>query len=98
MKTLVFLLSLSYTCALAQGWVNFMNSPTTLFNVKNPDGTDVVLKGTYYFSLLAAPPDVVDFSQFTFTGLYATNQTVVGRFFGGTFLEAPNWAVGAAKS
>jgi hypothetical protein len=75
-----------------------MNSPATLFSVKNPDGTDVVLSGTYYFSLLAAPPGVVDFSQFTFTGLYATNQAVAGRFFGGTFLEAPNWVVGTAKS
>ena len=97
-RTLIFLLGLGYTCAVAQGWVNFMNSPSTLFSVKNPDGTDVVPNGTYYFSLLAAPTGVVDFSQFTLTGLYATNQATAGRFFGGTFLEAPSWPVGTAKA
>jgi hypothetical protein len=75
-----------------------MNSPATLFSVKNADGSDVGLHGTYYFSLLTAPPDVVDFSQFTFAGVYATNQSVAGRFFGGTFLEVPNWPVGTDKS
>ena len=98
-RPILFLsLNLSLTCATAQGWVNFMNSPATLFSVRNSDGVDVGLHGTYFFSLLTAPQDTVDFSQFTFTGVYATNQAVAGRFFGGTFLEVPNWPVGTNKS
>jgi len=98
-RPILFLLfNLRFTCAIAQGWVNFMNSPATLFSVRNSDGVDVGLHGTYFFSLLTAPPDTADFNQFTFTGVYATNQAVAGRFFGGTFLEVPNWPVGTNKS
>ena len=99
MKKCIVILWLALCAStFAQGWINFMNSPVTLFSVRNADGSDVGVHGTYYFSLLTASADVVDFSQFTFAGVYATNQSVAGRFFGGTFLQVPTWAVGTNKS
>lgn len=56
------------------------------------------MNGTYYFSLLVAPAGAADLAQFTFSGLYATNLAFAGRFSGGTFVPAPNWAVGTTKS
>src|SRR5579862_7957004 len=75
-----------------------MNSPATLFSVRNSDGTPVDLPGTYYFSLLTAPPGTTDPTLFSFSGVYATNLSAAGRFFGGTFLAVPNWAVGTNKA
>ena len=92
------LLSLIFPSAFAQGWVNFMNSPATLFSVRNSNGAQVGINGTYFFSILTAPLGTIDPGQFTFGGLYATNLQVAGRFSGGTFVSAPNWAVGTSKS
>lgn len=96
----IFGFGLWFTCstALAQGWINFMNSPGTLITISDSTGIQPVAQGTYYFSLLTAPPGIMDPAQFSFGGLYATNQTTPGRFFGGTFVQAPNWPVGANKS
>lgn len=84
--------------AFAQGWVNFMNNSATLFSVRNSSGAEASLQGTYYFSFLTAPPGTIDPAQFTFSGLYATNQAVPGRFSGGTFVVLPNWAAGTGES
>lgn len=82
----------------AQGWINFINSPTTLFSVRSSGGAEVGINGSYYFGLLTAPPGTVDPAQFSFSGVYATNAAVAGRFLGGTFLPVPNWEVGTSKS
>jgi hypothetical protein len=91
-------LSLVFPSAFAQGWINFLNSPVTLFSVRNSNGTEIGLNGTYYFSLLTAPVGTSDPAQFVFNGVYATNQPVAGRFFGGSFLAVPNWGIGSSKS
>jgi len=97
-RQLAFLLSLVCPTAFAQGWINFMNSPTTLFSVRNSNGAQVGINGTYYFSILTAPVGTIDPSQFSFGGLYATNLPVAGRFSWGTFVSVPDWAVGSSKS
>lgn len=97
-RTFFALLFLAAFSAFPQGWVNFMNSPATLFSVVDPGGPHVSSIGTFYFSLLTAPAGTGDPAQFTFSGLYATNQATAGRFFGGTFLAAPNWAIGSSQA
>lgn len=92
------LLSLIFPSAFAQGWINFMNSPATLFSVRDSTGAQVGINGTYFFSVLTAPLGTIDPGQFTFGGLYATNLQVAGRFAGGAFVSAPNWAAGTSKS
>jgi hypothetical protein len=83
--------------ASAQGVVNFFNSPSTLISA-GPVGQETPISapaGSYYFALLIAPSGTSNAVTFTFPGIYATNQDVAGRIFGGAVVPVPGWAVGA---
>jgi hypothetical protein len=94
----ILFLSFLFSSVLGQGWVNFRNDSESLFSVRNAEGAAVGLNGTYYFSLLTAPAGTIDIGRFTFSGVYATNLSVAGRFFGGSTVAVPNWAIGASES
>jgi hypothetical protein len=98
-RTLSVLLSLIFSSAGAQGLVNFFNNSATLFSARpdspaRPGGS----QGLYYFALLTAPEGTTDPNQFSFSGLYATNQTAWGRFFGGNAIAVPGWLPGTSRS
>ena len=72
---------------LAPGLVNFQNTSTRLVRT-GPNGELMNgPPGSYYFALLFDPDyngnDVNNPLNYTFTGLYATNQATAGRFRGG---------------
>jgi len=99
MKTFVAVLWLivATTGALAQGLINFANSPTTLISVGAgaPVGGGLVCGpvGTYLFGLLVSPTAT---GPFTFAGLYASNLVTSsgGRFSGGNGIAVPGWLPG----
>ena len=82
--------------AVAQGTVKFINSSTTLVS----NGTSLISGpvGSYYFALLTAPVGASDLRQFTFSGVYATNQATAGRLYGGSTVTVPGWPAGTARS
>lgn len=88
-----FLLAVLQWAASGQGIVNFFNNPSTLVSGGNlqPIGGPA---GSYYFALLIAPPATADVTQYSFTGVYATNASVPGRFTGAPFVAVPNLAAG----
>jgi hypothetical protein len=105
MKRALIILSLSLVTAatFAQGLVNFYNSQATLFNtVIYPGyGTPVSLDwtpGNFYFGLLTAPIGTSDPRQFSFSGVYATNMGMPGRFSGGGAVSVPGWMPGENRS
>lgn len=92
-----------WTAALGQGIVKFGNTPTTL--VSEYFGTPPAEltsgpPGSFYFGLMTAPAGVTDLSAFQFSGLYATNTAVPGRFQGGpnTGVTVPGWAAGTTRN
>lgn len=96
MKKLVLTLSLAVltTGAFAQGLINFLNQPATLFTI---EGTaQAAPGGTYRFALFTAPVGTVDANAFALAGggVYATNQAAAGRLFGGNGLQVAGWAPG----
>jgi len=99
MKKLAAILCLSAltTGAFAQGLVNFFNSSTTLSST-SASGTAVATSGaagSYYYGLLTSDTPT---GAFTFSGAYATNLAVAGRFTGGANVAVTGWAAGATKS
>src|SRR5690349_7810269 len=102
MKTIAAILLSGCVSAssLAQGFVIFANSPSTLVSATQghiPYDWSVTPvtgpAGSWYFGLLTSPSGTT--GTFTFTGLYATNvvNATGGRFRGGT-VQVPNWAAG----
>jgi PEP-CTERM motif-containing protein len=101
MKTalFIFLLSFGISAASAQGEINFINGPATLFTIREGSGAFVPPEpGTYYFALLTAPAGTTDPLQFTFSGVYATNFRVAGFLFGGNNVAVPGWMPGTSRS
>lgn len=98
MKKLAAILCLSAlaTGAFAQGLVSFLNTAGTLASANGVATTGAA--GTYYFGLFTAPRDSTDPLAFTFSGLYATNQTTAGRFNGGVNRQVTGWAPGETRS
>lgn len=82
----------------AQGIINFANNATTLVTAGPPAQTGFRWWGPCYFGLLTAPLGTTDPTQFTFSGLYATNLPATGRFRGGMGVMVPGWLPGAPKS
>lgn len=92
------MISLSGLSAAAQGLVNFNNTAATLFSA-GPAGPPInAVPGSFYFALLTAPLGATDPGQFSFSGIYATNTSVPGRFFGGSGVEVPGWLAGDTRS
>lgn len=98
MKKLAVILCLSAmaTGAFAQGLVSFLNTAGTLFTANG--GTASTAAQSYYFGLFTAPANTTDLAQFTFAGLYATNQAVAGRFNGGVGIQVTGWAPGTQRA
>lgn len=97
MKSLVavFWLGASLTGASAQGLINFFNTSSTLVTTDPPSGGTVGPHlGSYLFALLTSP---VGENNFTFAGVYGTNQAVAGRFSGGFGVAVNGWAPGTAR-
>src|SRR5579859_5700215 len=98
MKRIVSTLCLSMMAfgALAQGLINFENTPTTLISAVGVGNATTLSgpPGAYLFGLLIAPAPV---GPFTFSGLYATNivSSSGGRFSGGNGVAVSGWAPGA---
>jgi len=100
MKKLAAILCLSAltTGAFAQGLVNFFNNGTTLASF-GPNGAGAATTGaagSYYFGLLTSATGAA--GSFQFANVYATNQAVAGRFFGGASVTVAGWAAGATMS
>lgn len=111
MKKLAVLVCLGAleSAGFAQGSVNFFNTATTLTSAwqysTNGCGCYNFVRvltsgpvGTWFYGLLIAPPGTTDPTAFSFSGAYATNSTVPGRFFGGTGVTVTGWAPGASMS
>jgi hypothetical protein len=84
------------TSVFSQGLVNFFNNATTLISA-----SDTVMQGTagaYYFGLLIAPAGTRDFTLFTFSGAYGTNQATAGRFSGARPTVISNWPAGTTMA
>ena len=97
MKTLGALICIgaSLSGALGQGTINFFNTSSSLVSVGAYNGALMSgIPGSYYFALLTSP---VGLGNFTFAGVYATNQAVAGRFNGGVSVAVPGWAPGTAR-
>jgi len=99
MKKLAAILCLSAltTGAFAQGLVNFFNNGTTLASFGAAGNTQATsgAAGSYYFGLLTSATGAA--GSFTFANVYATNQAVAGRFFGGASVAVTGWAAGATE-
>ena len=103
MKKLAAILCLSAltTGAFAQGLVNFFNSATTLSSA-TINGTSSAAAnsrapgGAWYYGLLIGSGN--NANAFTFTGNYATNLAVAGRFTGGANVAAGGWGAGISTN
>jgi len=95
MKKLALALCLAAltTGAQAQGLVNFFNNATTLVSAGGATAA-----APLYFALYTAPLGTTSLDQFTFAGLYGTNQATAGRFSGGGGLVVNGWAPGTSRS
>jgi hypothetical protein len=92
---IIIICAWSNLTAIAQGLVEFNNSPSTFFTAgKNVNYPGPGYQGTFYFGLLTSTSGLT--GTFTFSGNYATNSPYAyGRFIGGT--QAVNgWAPGAS--
>ena len=108
MKTYTLVLLAIWTSSrlFAQGTVNFLNNPSSLVSVQNiPGGQPYLLPALgssylspFYFGLFTAPAGSTSGADFTFSGVYATNTTVAGRFDGGSGVTVPGWMPGTAMS
>jgi hypothetical protein len=102
MKKLAAILCLSAltTGAFAQGLVNFFNSSSTLSSatVNGVSAATSGAVGSYYYGLLTAASGTTDPKAFTFSGAYATNLAVAGRFTGGANVPVTGWAAGTDKA
>jgi len=104
MKKLAAILCLSAltTGAFAQGLVTFLNSGTTLSTssatVGGPQTATGGSVGSWYYGLLIAASGTTDPTTFTFSGVYATNISTAGRFFGGANVPVTGWAAGATMA
>ena len=94
------LLSIAFTSfltlsACGQGLINFFNNSTTLVST-GPNSQTLMSGpiGSYYFGVLTSQFPFQDRTSFTFVGLYATNQSVAGRFNGGAGVALPGIAAG----
>ena len=88
--------SMALQPAFPQGLVNFVNDPSTLVSV-GPPGVGTVMSGppgSYYFALLTS---AVGGNNFTFAGIYATNESFAGLLTGGTGVVVSGWAPGTAR-
>ena len=92
----IFCFAASLFVASAQGTVNFFNTSATLISSEILGMTGVInaIPGSYFFGLLTSP---VGANNFTFSGIYGTNQTVAGLFTGGASVAVSGWAPGAAR-
>lgn len=103
LATLVCLTAIA-TGAFAQGTVSFLNSSTTLSSAGGVTSTGAA--GSWYFALLTAPSTVTSVtlqalttSEWTFTGLQATNLATAGRLNGGANVATlQGWAPGETRS
>src|SRR5437762_9804849 len=99
---IVMLIVSMTTTLLAQGLVNFANTPSTLVSALDPPryplpGTIPLMSGapgSFYFGLLTSP---VGANQFTFSGIYATNMSTPGLFSGGYGVAVPGWQAGTTR-
>jgi hypothetical protein len=99
MKKLAAILCLSAlsTGAFAQGLINFFNNAGTLVSAGGSAQTATAISGapgSYLFELLTSP---VGANTFTAAGVLGTNQTVAGRFFGGSSIGVSGWGAGTAR-
>jgi hypothetical protein len=115
MKTFITALGLvtAGATALAQGYINILNTPPTFFHTNtvafggssgNMAGAS---RGFFYFEVLTAPSTVtsVDASlrgllsgTWSDTGVSGTNTALAGRVLGEGPTSANNWAVGVQQS
>jgi hypothetical protein len=79
-----------------QGLINFFNNTATLVSAGQPGNSAAISTSpeSYYFGLLTSP---VGANQFTFSGVYGTNQSVAGRFTGGANVTVSGWTPGTAR-
>jgi hypothetical protein len=84
--------------ATAQGLINFLNSSASLYTVDGAARADTA--GTFTFALFTAPVGTVDPTAFNLAGggVYAANQAVAGRLFGGVGVAVSGWAPGATQA
>ena len=97
MKRLAVMLCLSSSLlgASAQGLINFFNNSSTLVSAGAPGVSfGITSVDGAFFALLTSP---VGANNFTFAGVYGTNQTVAGRFNGGVGVAVAGWAPGSAR-
>ncbi len=89
----ILLVALPSPSIVAQGLVNFINNPTTLVSYEpaggGPPQVIPAVREQYYFGLFIAPPGTTDPLSFTFTGVYATNQSTAGRPGGPMVIRVP---------
>jgi len=91
----LYLLIASLGNCLAQGLVNFYNTPSSLISVFSGGPFPIPGQvGSYEFALLTSPVGAFNFS---FTGVYGTNTTTAGLFTGGAGIPVPGWAAGTAR-
>jgi hypothetical protein len=85
------------TSGYSQGLINFFNNVNTLVSA-GPSGNSTAISTSpesYYFGLLTS---AVGANQFTFSGVYGTNQSAsAGRFTGGANVTVSGWAPGTAR-
>ncbi len=78
--------------ACGQGYVRFVNGPSTLITTNSviggPSTAPISGDGGFYFALFMASPGTLDPNTFSFTGAYATNRLsdMPGMFNGGNVL------------
>ena len=93
----VFCLCTVASSAFAQGLINFFNNANTVVSTGYVPATASPITGSvgsWYFALLTSP---VAQHNFTFSGVYGTNQSVAGRFFGGASVQMAGWAPGTTR-
>ena len=87
--------------ALGQGTITFLNNNASLISCWNMNGLLPLpggLAGSFYFTVLVAPPNSTDREFFVPTGAYATNQSSAGRVFGGFGIQVNNWPAGVDRA
>ena len=97
---LTFCLTLLAAGAWAQSQIQFQNDATSLIytnslSIGGSRGLTAPLPDGFYYGLFAAPGGTTDPNAFTFSGLYATNTALAGRYNGGNDL-LPVWVPGVS--
>lgn len=99
MKRILLLLAftLANYAAYPQTWVRFQNDSSSLVytNMLAYGGERGLMSGAgqFHFGLFLAPAGTYDPNLFVFTGLYATNTAIPGRYSGGIGV-VPMWNTG----